>query len=210
MTYHAKCRLYQRTNITDDVLRKLLDRNAYISLGMETVFDREHCLFYSQPDNECFVAVQDSMTGEVVTVLPLDYHKTLSWKVDKKFYYEIDEEFLRRAKVLAKCNVDPDSMAFQMSLKIRFLNSKDAICSKTLKKFPAELYEYNPYVLINNQQKILNIVSRWMKGKEVKKVIDIYISLGRKSRPHFVGKEVIDELNSIRIQTSREVLWINQ
>jgi len=202
LTHHAQCRLNQRTNITDVALRKILDRNAYISLGMEIVFDREHFLFYSQPDNECFVAVQDSMTGEVITVLPLEYHKTLSWKIDKKLYNEIDEELLKRAEVLAKYNVDPDSMAIQMSLKIRYLNSKDAICSKTLKKFPAEQYQNNPNVLINKKHKILNIVTRWMKGRCIQNVIDIYVSLGRKSIPHFVCEEVVDELNSIRLKTS--------
>jgi hypothetical protein len=199
LTHHAQCRLYQRTNITDVALRKILDRNAYISLGMEIVFDREHCLFYSQADNECFVAVQDSKTGEVITVLPIEYHKTLSWKIDKKLYYEIDEELLRRSEVLAKYNVDPDSMAIQMSLKIRYLNSKDAISTKTLKKFPAELYQNNPHILVNNKQKILNIVTRWKKGKDVQKVIDIYVSLGRKSKPYFVCEEVINELNSTNV-----------
>tara|TARA_B110000196_G_scaffold293833_1_gene282429 strand:+ start:14490 stop:15116 length:627 start_codon:yes stop_codon:yes gene_type:complete len=197
LTRHALCRLGQRTGIDGDSLRKLLDKGGYIKLGLESAFDRQHCLFYSQPDNECFVAVQDIKTGEVITVLPLNYHKTLSWKMDKKLYNEIDEEFLRRAEILARYNVDPDSMAFQMSLKIRYLNSNDTLRTKTLKKFPAEQYQNNSNSFISNKQEIFNIVTCWLKEKEANKVIDLYVSLGRKSSPNFVCDEFVDEINGL-------------
>lgn len=197
LTRHAVCRLEERTNLAYDALRALLDKGAYINLGMETAFDRQHCLFYSQPDNECFVAVQDIKTGEVITVLPLDYHKTLSWKIDKKLYSEIDEEYLRRAKVLAMCNIDPNSMAFQMSLKVRYLNSNNVIHTKTLIKFSADTYQNNTHLFLNKKAQILNIVRGWLKEKEAYKVIDLYASLGRKSTPNFVCDEFVDEINSL-------------
>jgi hypothetical protein len=201
LTRHAICRLEERTNIAGDRLRELLDKGAYINLGLESIFDRQHCLFYSSPNDQCFVAVQDRISGEVITVLTLDYHKTLSWKLDKKFYYEIDEEFLRRAEVLARYNVDPNSMAFHMSLKVRYLNENDLICSKTITKFPAEEYQNNSNLFINKKQKILSIVSCWLKEREVHKVIDLYVSLGRKSTPHFVCEEFVGEINSFIAQT---------
>ena len=197
LTRHALCRLDQRTSIAGDSLRKLLDKGGYIKLGLESAFDRQHCLFYSKPDNECFVAVQDIKTGEVITVLPLNYHKTLSWKMDKKLYNEIDEEFLRRAEILARYNVDPDSMAFQMSLKIRYLNRNDTLRTKTLKKFPAEQYQNNSNSFIKNKQEIFNIVTCWLKEKDAHKVIDLYVSLGRKSPPNFVCDEFVDEINGL-------------
>ncbi len=40
-------------------------------------------LFYSQLDDCCFVAVRDTQTGEVITVLPLGYHQNLAWKIQE-------------------------------------------------------------------------------------------------------------------------------
>lgn len=81
LSRHAFERLSERTQLTPDLLMALLDQGAVVNIGRETATDREHLLFYSLDDRCCFVAIQDRLRGEVVTVLPLDYHKNLAWPV---------------------------------------------------------------------------------------------------------------------------------
>ena len=50
-------------------------------MGNAPGFNREHLLFYSPEDNNFFVAVRDYLTGTVVTVLPLDFHENLAWRI---------------------------------------------------------------------------------------------------------------------------------
>jgi|SRR5690554_107534 len=197
LTRHALCRLEERTKIGSDRLRKLLDKGSYINLGVEAVFDRRHCLFYSMPDNECFVAIQDTMTGEVITVLPLDYHENLSFKIDKKLYYKIDKEYVRRAKALVRHDLDPSSMAFKISLKVRYLDDQELLRTHTVLKIPAEEYQNNPQLFIKNKQLIFNPVANWLEDSEAHQVIDIYVSLGRESNPIFLCDEFVDEVNSL-------------
>jgi hypothetical protein len=42
-------------------------------------------------------------------------------------------------------------------------------------------------------------VTSWLKKKEVHKVIDLYISLGKKSTPNFVCEDFVDEINGLII-----------
>ena len=81
LSRHAFSRLNERTQLTAEALMSLLDAGAVINVGQEPCSNRDHLLFFSQADNCCFVAIQDSVSGEVVTVLPLDYHENLAWKI---------------------------------------------------------------------------------------------------------------------------------
>jgi nucleosome binding factor SPN SPT16 subunit len=88
-------------------------------------------------------------------------------------------------------------MAFQMSLKVRYLNSKNVMRTKTLIKFSADTYQKNTHLFLNKKAQILNIVKGWLKEKEVYKVIDLHASLGRESTPNFVCDEFVGEINSL-------------
>jgi hypothetical protein len=78
---HAHKRVLQRTHLSLQRLALVLDQKLVVNTGTEPGLQREHLLFYSIPDADCFIAVRDSMTGKVVTVLPLEYHENLAWKV---------------------------------------------------------------------------------------------------------------------------------
>jgi len=57
----------------------LLDYRLTIPVGVRG--RAIHHLFFSPPDAQCFVAVQDSEDGAVITVLPIDYHESCAWQV---------------------------------------------------------------------------------------------------------------------------------
>lgn len=81
---HAKERLQQRTSFEPVAFLRLLDQNLSVSVGVESFTRRRHRLLYSEADKAHFVAIQDFETGEVITVLPIDYHENLAWKLSEK------------------------------------------------------------------------------------------------------------------------------
>lgn len=78
---HALKRIEQRTSLTYLEIAKILDCHMFVDIGREPGFNREHRLFYNIKDSAHFIAIQDIHTGGVVTILPLDYHENISWKI---------------------------------------------------------------------------------------------------------------------------------
>ena len=83
-TRHAWKRVVGRLSLTPAEVAVILDHDLAIPIGEEG--GRVHKVFYSSPDEMCFVAVQDACVGAVVTVLPPDYHN--AWAVSQ----QVDEE----------------------------------------------------------------------------------------------------------------------
>ena len=79
LSEHALQRVSERLHLTDTEVLEILDNDLTVDIGTEDV--RVHRLFYSTVDEMCFVAIQDSWDGIVITVLPLDYHANVAWDV---------------------------------------------------------------------------------------------------------------------------------
>ena len=79
-TRHAWMRVRNRLSLNPIEVAAILDYDLSIPLGERS--GRTHKLFFSPPDDRCFVAVQDELVGAVVTVLPLDYHS--AWTVSPR------------------------------------------------------------------------------------------------------------------------------
>lgn len=79
---HAFIRIAQRSVLSCEEIAEILDQKRCLSVGKAPGFNREHWLFYSPEDHCCFVAIQDMMSGTVVTILPTDYHKKLAWEIN--------------------------------------------------------------------------------------------------------------------------------
>lgn len=84
LTYHAAQRLDERTTLFEDELLRLIHNGRCVIVGIEPYTNRLHKLIYSEPDKTHFVAIQDMATGEVITILPIDYHENLAWKISAK------------------------------------------------------------------------------------------------------------------------------
>lgn len=63
----------------EDILRILDDPTLHLPIGMDERKGTIHLLFWSAPNRYWFVAVVDNENGDVVTILPVDYHSR--WKV---------------------------------------------------------------------------------------------------------------------------------
>lgn len=79
LTRHAQERIGDRLSMAPDEVAAILDHDFAVPLGADS--GRLHRLFFSPADKQCFVAVQDQENGDVVTILPLDYHRSLAWEV---------------------------------------------------------------------------------------------------------------------------------
>lgn len=83
-TIHALDRVAERLTMDRTELAELLDRGRAVTLGVDEYSNRLRRLFYSAQDEQFFVAVQDVKTGDVVTVLPLEYYANLHGFVPEK------------------------------------------------------------------------------------------------------------------------------
>ena len=81
LSYHAFKRVSERLSMSHRSLAKIIENDLVIYIGEETNKKRVHKLFYSKPDRMCFVAIQDVNDGTIITVLPIDYHQNISWRI---------------------------------------------------------------------------------------------------------------------------------
>lgn len=81
LTLHAEERLHQRSSETLDSLERIISERKYVSIGHEAGSNREHFLFYSREDQIWHVIVIDVKTKQIITILPIDFHENISWKV---------------------------------------------------------------------------------------------------------------------------------
>lgn len=91
-TRHAAERARERTSMTLRDIRIIIDTNRAYPVGAEG--NKTHWLFYSQIDDECYIAVNDIVAKEVVTVYHWQYHP-------RRCYFNINAQILENAKRLA-------------------------------------------------------------------------------------------------------------
>jgi hypothetical protein len=195
LSKHGLRRLQERTAFNTKELLRLLDTNSFLSLGVEVGFNREHCLVYSSSKNEYFVAVQDQKMGTVVTVLTVGYHQTLSWRLVKR-YEKIDDEILRRVRLLACYNFGNEELKLNIKLKALFIDRDGKRKTTTIKKYKASAYAFQPGQMIAKEQRVNNLVSRWLKGVSIDEIIDIYSIMGRSGLPCFASELLVENLNN--------------
>jgi len=79
LTDHASRRLENRTSMSDEEIRRILDGGLYVLLGGD--HRKKFCahkLFYSISDGSWFTAVQDERNRKVITICPADNNSEIS------------------------------------------------------------------------------------------------------------------------------------
>ena len=74
---HALDRVLERLHMEPRDVLHMINWDFVVLLGEEG--DKVHKLFYSEVDQNWFVAISDEETKEIVTVLPYDYHNR--WRI---------------------------------------------------------------------------------------------------------------------------------
>lgn len=83
-TKHVKKRINERTSLTKEQVEAVLNVGAYVNMGSIPGINKEHLLFYSTLDKEMFVLVRDSINKDLLTCLPISYHKNSAWKITEE------------------------------------------------------------------------------------------------------------------------------
>lgn len=85
----------------------MLDNKLYALSGTIPGFYREHLVVYSHFEECCFVAIRDNLTGSVVTLLPLEFHKKLAWEIPESECALAKELYLGAPKWAPKAKREP-------------------------------------------------------------------------------------------------------
>lgn len=173
---HALERVSQRTTLTYFSIADMLDFGGAVDVGTEIVFDRKHWLFYSEEDDCCFVAVQDAFTGLIITVLPLDYHENLAWKIQDEHLEEAKRKSLSHKKSYIATPKEPPSIII---IKARYMSLDGYPKTSTLTKFRSSDYRDNLYNVLSDksfESEISHHCKR--KGIDHTSVFEISIALG--------------------------------
>ncbi len=179
---HAFERIAQRTKLRCEEIAHILDRKLALNTGRKPGFNRNHLLFYSVPDDDYYVAIQDALTGTVVTVLPLDYHANLAW--------DISPEDCTRAKGLC-INVPPEdsqtqsiSQATVFVISAHFIDGEGNQKTKVVQKISSASYKNDVRHLLSDKAVFSKLdVFATEKGIDTSRVFGITIRLGNKGAP---------------------------
>lgn len=191
---HALKRVGQRTKLNYFTIADILDYGGAIDIGTEPVFDRKHWLFYSEVDETCFVAVQDAVTGLVVTVLPLDYHENLAWKVG--------EEDLAEAKKIASTSTPRDANSSKtppsiIIVKARYLTNEGYQKTVILTKFKASDYKSDLFSVLKDESFESEVSYHCnRKGIDTSSIYEVAIALGNDGEPIAINWDLSNDQNA--------------
>ena len=93
-TSHEIERIRQRISLNPTQIAEILNRNLCVPLGCGRKKKHFHYLIFSPIDHQCFVVIRDETDGVVITVLPIDFHERISFKIS------LDAQLMARSLLL--------------------------------------------------------------------------------------------------------------
>lgn len=174
-TRHARERADQRLSIPDDELADMLDWGLTVTIKEETGSTRAHRLFYSHPDQQCFVVVQDTRTKTVVTILPVDFYESLNDKVPnslldearRKVSHDYESDFGKVQKpaiptdLPQKPQCDP-KLVFKICVGVKTVEEKFRM--RSLGSWPRNNEVKEPEQIINDPELLFELRNRLPNG----------------------------------------------
>ncbi len=187
---HALVRAAQRTSLSCEDIAEILDRKLVVTIGITPGFNRKHLLFYSVPDDDYFVAVQDGLTGTVVTILPLDYHENLAWKISNVDCEKAKDIFLA-APPLVKQDPSKPSKAFIISG--HFIDENGQQKTKLILKESCDAYENDLMKFLAENRIFLQIDKLAVaKGIPTERMFSITVRQGRNGTPVVIDHRIVE------------------
>lgn len=151
-------------------------------MGSKPGFNRDHLLFYSAPDDDFFVAIQDRLTGTVVTVLPLDYHSNLAWDVSPE-----DCDIAKNIYVMASiegAHKKSTSNATLFIISGHFLDDEGNQKTKVIIKIDSSQYDNRIINFLSDKDFFFNLNGLFSeKGINPERVFGFTIRLGNRGEP---------------------------
>jgi len=174
---HALLRIKQRTQLNHFEIAEILDNDLAVDVGTVAVFDKKHWLFYSEKNDCCFVAIQSSLTGTIITVLPIDYHENLAWKIEEELLEQAAKKIKSHEPKVAKSSVTPPTV---IHVKMHYICEKRGYTKTTpLTKFKAIDYSSDISRVLSDES-LDSVIEQQcgQKGIDIEDVVGISASLG--------------------------------
>jgi hypothetical protein len=182
-TIHAWARVYERLSLSPSDVADILDWDLAVNIGADAGSNRVHRLFYSSPDEMCFVAVQDSKTNAVITILPIDYHENISWKVSIDAQDQAKTLICPTSNEQPPVNVTVDETLINSDFKIKAYANSDSgkIRIFSLGSWPSSPYQASFEKLFDDKD-FLTAIEERLKNKlsQGDQIESIYVCLGKK------------------------------
>jgi hypothetical protein len=178
---HALARIGERAKLDYFTIADMLDFDGGVYIGSEFVFDRKHYLIYSEPDDCCFVVIQDDLSGLVITVLPLDYHENLAWSVNE----ELIQEAVCKAStfVSVKENESKEDPTI-IIVKVRYRADNGYLMTKNLTKYKAKDYRSDLFKVLKDKAFESDVFYHCKKkGLNANKIHGVILTLGGDGEP---------------------------
>ncbi len=188
---HAIKRINERTRLTNNNIADIIDLGLAVDVGTERIFNRKHWLIYSVIDEGFFVAIQDSYTGLVVTVLPVEYHENLAWKIDEcslteaKSNIEVNDIPSLLQEFTKQLNYEPSK---NIHVKVRYLDNNNTVKTKSLFKLPAAQFNYSSENILIDKRFNNNIreLSEF-KGINPLSIFEVLLSYKKEKSPKIIA-----------------------
>lgn len=181
LTKHALVRLNERTRLTEWQFNQIISKQLFINLGNKPGMNREHLLFYSKADNDCFVAIRDVLNGEIITVLTTEFHKNLAWDVNEELKLEAQRIQTYKAKA-------EDHKTRTLHISVSYMNNENQQKSKKV----MGVQEFCGNGLQYLKKMSLDDVINAAKGKGISgKIISVSAKLGKSGPVEFRAMEAV-------------------
>lgn len=187
-SFHAFHRLGQRTQLTSTDVMSIIGERKFVDIGAKPGVHRRHLLFYSVPDQVHFVAIQDPIDGTLITILPLEYHEHLAWKVPGD-QLELAQALAEKAPGSRHPAEEPPS---SFSVTAQYSDEFSCPRYKLIAKLQAEDHGHDINELLNDQYTLRILIgSALAKGVDPNLVESITIRPRPRGNPVFydLGEE---------------------
>ncbi|MDO8598477.1 MAG: hypothetical protein Q7S02_00010 [bacterium] len=188
---HAFERVAERLSLDTEEVAALLTYDLAMLIGREAGTSRIHRLFYSVPDGQCFIAVQDESNGEVVTILPIDF---AAWAVSLETQRAAEALTRQRPPLRSEQSAVPMARplpdashvlpsVFRITATFRFSSGRWAV--RLLGSIPAAPYGFDPDRLASDPgaQEQIGAWVQEHENREGMHVVVYTVRLGKNGSP---------------------------
>ena len=177
---HAWSRVLDRLSLTPAEVAILLDYDLAVTVGSRGRL--LHRLFFSPPDAQCFVAVQDERAGVVVTVLPLDYHEACAWTVAPALQAQAQRLlFHGSTNAIDGGKTGHESAPSDLRLGCYFRNGQGGLRYQNLGSLPAHRGEHDVAALLEQDAVFDEVRRRIAAKRRIGEVpVEVFLRVGRR------------------------------
>ena len=175
---HAFKRVDERLSLSPFYVSSLINTKT-INIGSEPKSNREHLLFYSESDRDCFVIIYDVKCKHVITILPVEYHNLCAWVVTDDAQRQAREMFIKNTTIEQSKGKKQPPRAHRLSVILR-----DNMPNIHLGTINHKLYGYDVTDIVQNEQFLEGVKQRLLSKS--------------KSRP-----EILTDIYAVSIQTKK-------